>query len=138
MSLVLFSVIYRLQSPVYLASLNNIREVFLFSTSLFTPTVSTSVSVSVSACNGLYQKSQTALLHFSNQYVRTFLFCKSRRTGFYSVVCSLTMFLATAKGKDTSNKYSQSSSTTCVLVYLACLKNLVRFSPQFQCICYFN
>ena len=31
------------------------------------------------------------------------------------------MSLATTKEKDNSNKYGQSSSTPCVLVYLACL-----------------
>ena len=42
---------------------------------------------------------------------------------FDSVLCiksETMMFLATTNGKDSSNKYSQSSSTPCVLVYLAC------------------
>ena len=54
---------------------------------------------------------------------------KEEGTGFHtaksfdSVLCSkyeTMMFLATRKGKDSSNKYGQSSSTPCVLVYLAC------------------
>ena len=42
---------------------------------------------------------------------------------FDSVLCSkyeTMMFFATTKEKDSSNKYCQSSSTPCVLVYLAC------------------
>ena len=53
---------------------------------------------------------------------------RQEETGFHAarpfdnVFCSKSemMPLATTKEKDSSNKYGQSSSTPCVLVYLAC------------------
>ena len=45
-------------------------------------------------------------------------------TGFHATkpfdsVLETMMFLATTKGKDSTNKYGQSSRSSCVLVYLA-------------------